>query len=89
MPCMEERLTGVRFIPIRCIIELTAYSQSRKQFFNSVTSIIYPVAVHDMCDHKDHLATRFRVHPGQMFQIPVCCTDRRMNQFLVLYIILI
>ena len=35
-----------------------------------------PVAVH-MCDHKDLLATRFRVYPGQMFQIPVVLYGQR------------
>ena len=35
-----------------------------------------PVAVH-MCSHKDLLATRFRVYPGQMFQIPVVLYGQR------------
>ena len=55
--------------------------------FNSVFKIIRsssvvsqvssnPVAVH-ACNYKDLLATRYRVYPGHMFQIPVVLYGRR------------
>ena len=55
------------FTPISCIISVFTIISS-----SSVVSQVSsnPVAVH-MCIHKDLLATRFRVYPGQMFQIPV------------------
>ena len=74
VPCMEERLTGV-------------YPNQLYNVFDSVFTIISsssivsnPIAVH-MCILKDLLAARFRVYPGQMFQIPVVLYGQKNGSF--------